>query len=83
METYSPLFLMGVGMATVFAVLWLVIETGKLLIWIVNRFAPEEVKKTVQASGGGQVDPTVRQAIDIAVRQLTGGKKGVSGVEKL
>ena len=81
--TYSPLFLMLVGLTTVFAVLLLVILTGKLLILLINKFAPEEVKKTVAAGGNGQVDPTVRQAIEIAIRQLSGGKKEVSSIEKI
>ena len=81
--TYSPLFLMVVGLTTVFAVLLLVILTGKLLILMINKFAPEEVKKTVQAAGNGQVDPTVRQAIEAAIRQLSGGKKEVANIEKI
>ena len=78
----SPLSLMLIGLATVFCVLLLVILFGNLLIWCVNKFFPEEVKQ-VKAANGGAVDPNVRQAIEIAVRQLSGGKKGVQSIEKL
>lgn len=37
------LLLMVVGMATVFAILLIVIYLGKLLIALVNKYAPEEV----------------------------------------
>lgn len=38
----TALLLMVVGMATVFAILLLVIYLGKLLISLVNKYAPEE-----------------------------------------
>ena len=44
----EALMLMGVGLATVFAVLGLVIAFGNLLIKAVNRFAPEEEKPKQQ-----------------------------------
>ncbi len=79
----NPYFLLVVGLTTVFAVLLLVIYFGKLLIWCVNKFFPEEVKEVKQSAGAtGNVDPTVRQAIEIAIRQVTGGKSGVQSIEK-
>lgn len=38
----TALLLMVVGMATVFAILLIVIYLGKLLISLVNKYAPEE-----------------------------------------
>lgn len=38
----TALLLMVVGMATVFAILFIVIYLGKLLISLVNKYAPEE-----------------------------------------
>ena len=39
----TALLLMVVGMATVFAILLIVINLGKALIALVNKYAPEEV----------------------------------------
>lgn len=39
----TALLLMVVGMATVFAILLIVINLGKSLIALVNKYAPEEV----------------------------------------
>lgn len=51
MENLNIAFmLMIVGMATVFAILLIVINLGKLLIALVNKYAPEELK-TGQAGG--------------------------------
>ena len=38
------LMLMVVGMATVFVILLVVINLGKVLITLVNKFAPEEAQ---------------------------------------
>lgn len=38
----TALLLMVVGMATVFAILLIVIYLGKLLVSLVNKYAPEE-----------------------------------------
>ena len=39
----TAILLMVVGMATVFVILLIVIYLGKLLITLVNKYAPEEV----------------------------------------
>ena len=44
------LLLMIVGMATVFAILLIVIYLGKGLIALVNKYAPEEVAPVQQAA---------------------------------
>ena len=44
------LLLMIVGMATVFAILLIVIYLGKGLIALVNKYAPEEVAPAKQAA---------------------------------
>lgn len=84
MDLNSPYFLLLVGLATVFVVLILIIEFGKLLIWCVNRFFPEEVKqvKTAQPNAGN-VDINVRQAIEIAIAKVSNGKKSIQSIEKI
>ena len=50
MENLETAFLlMVVGMATVFVILLIVIYLGKLLISLVNKYAPEEVVPAKQA----------------------------------
>ncbi len=81
----EALMLMGVGLATVFAVLGLVIAFGNLLIKAVNRFAPEE-EKPKQIPSKPQpalVDASVQQAINKAIGQITAGKGRVEKIVKL
>jgi len=81
----QALMLMGVGLATVFLVLLLVIAFGNLLIKAVNKFAPEEEKPAQVASKAAPalVDASVQQAISKAVEQITGGKGRVEKIVKL
>ena len=79
----TGLLLMVVGMTTVFIILLIVIWLSRLLITVVNKFAPAEEtkKKPVPASGGtnaGSMD-AIKAAVDI----LTAGKGQVIKVEKL
>lgn len=74
--------LMGIGMGTVFVVLILVIELGKALIAIVNKFAPEEEKTQPKAVASTAIMPNVAQAIAQAVNVITGGKGKVDKIEK-
>lgn len=78
----QALFLMGVGLATVFVVLILVIELGKLLIFICNKFLPEDVvvKSTAKTPA---INANVYSAICSAVSTVTGGKGSVVEVKKL
>ncbi|MCR5455445.1 MAG: OadG family protein [Bacteroidales bacterium] len=81
----EALLLMGVGLATVFLVLLLVIAFGNILIKAVNKFAPEEEKPKQIASkpAAALIDGSVQQAINKAVEQLTGGKGRVEKIVKL
>ncbi|MDR1980659.1 MAG: OadG family protein [Tannerellaceae bacterium] len=86
--------LMAVGMTTVFLILLLVIQLGKGLAALVNRYAPEEgggAKK--QAPGSGQAAIPVPKeeessnratvvAILSAVGLATGGRGKVIKIEK-
>ncbi|MCQ2335709.1 MAG: OadG family protein [Paludibacteraceae bacterium] len=74
--------LMGIGMGTVFVVLILVIELGKLLILLVNKIAPEEAKPQAKSATPVAVMPNVAQAIAKAINTITEGKGKVEKIEK-
>ena len=85
MENLETAFLlMVVGMATVFVILLIVIYLGKLLISLVNKYAPEEVVPAKHASRVPAAIPgNILAAITAAVNVVTQGKGKVSKVEKL
>jgi len=77
--------LMIVGMCTVFLILLIVIIGGKLLIKVVNRIAPEEVKAAKQtvAEQSGNVDPSTMAVLSEVVKQLTQGKGRITSAKKI
>lgn len=78
--------LMVVGMATVFIILMIVIQLGKWLISLVNKFAPEEepvARHTAKQPQQAAIDPQTMAIISSAVDQLTHGKGKVKHVERL
>ena len=80
----TALLLMVVGMATVFAILLLVIYLGKLLISLVNKYAPEEqhlVKHGAIVSA--PIPGNIVAAITAAVNVVTQGKGKVTKIEKI
>ncbi|MCQ2217068.1 MAG: OadG family protein [Paludibacteraceae bacterium] len=81
----DSLTLMGVGIATVFAVLLLIIFLGNLLISFVNKYVPEEAPKqnAPAAPASSAVDPNVAMAINLAISKLTGGKSKAEKIEKI
>ena len=80
----TALLLMVVGMATVFAILLIVIYLGKGLIALVNKYAPEEVAPAKQeANAPAAVPGNIMAAISAAVTVVTQGKGKVAKVEKL
>ena len=80
----AAILLMVVGMATVFAILLIVIYLGKGLIALVNKYAPEEVTPVKSgASGPAPVPGNILAAISAAVTVVTQGKGKVAKVEKI
>ena len=74
MENLETAFLlMVVGMATVFVILLIVIYLGKLLISLVNKYAPEEVVSVKQTSSQAPVPipGNILAAITAAVNVVT------------
>lgn len=77
--------LMIVGMLTVFSILLIVINFGKLLISIVNKIAPEEevTPKKAVAQAPAAIDSTTMSILEAAVQQITGGKGHVASARKI
>lgn len=80
----TGLLLMAVGMITVFAILLIVIYLGKLLIQLVNKYAPEEVvvPKQRATSAPAAIPAHIVAAITAAVNVVTHNKGKVVKIEK-
>lgn len=85
MENLNIAFLlMVVGMATVFAILLIVINLGKALIALVNKYAPEEaLPAKAAANGPAPIPGNILAAINAAVAVVTHDKGKVAKVEKI
>ncbi|MCQ2607583.1 MAG: OadG family protein [Bacteroidales bacterium] len=80
----DALFLMLVGMLTVFVVLILVVLLGNGIIIFINKFFPEEqVATKPSAAAAPAINANVYSAICSAVSTVTGGKGNVTDVKKL
>ena len=82
----EALKLMVVGMATVFAILLIVIYLGKALIALVNKYIPVEVHPAHAAAAAGKpapIPPHAMAAIAAAVSVITKGKGKVAKVEPI
>ena len=81
---FEALQLMVVGMITVFLIVMIVMNIGKLLIALVNKFAPDEaVAPKKQVTSVAAVDPMAQSVIKAAVEKLTNGKGIVKKIEKI
>lgn len=84
----TALVLLAVGMTTVFVILSLVVLSGRLLIRLVNAYAPEPLAVRTSApvplisSNEPNVSPAVVAAIVATVDHITGGKGKVQKIEK-
>ncbi|NJN77521.1 MAG: OadG family protein [Saprospiraceae bacterium] len=76
-----------VGMITVFTVLALIVASGRVLIWAVNRTVkeiPSIKKSTIQKSTlQGEMNPQKMAAIVAAVEIVTNGKGKITSIEKV
>lgn len=77
--------LMVIGMLTVFAILLIVINLGKLLIKIVNVIAPEEqvAPKKAATATTATIDANTMAILEQTVSQITGGKGHVASAKKI
>lgn len=75
--------LLGIGMLTVFIILFMVVLLGNLIIRFVNRFVPESAQQiSITKSYAGVVDAKKMAAIVAAVNMVSKGKGRVVKVEK-
>ena len=70
--------LMIIGMVMVFAILALVVQGGKVIILVVNRFFPEE-EKNIDTSTGDSKRVAILTAV---VDSVTGGKGRIEKISK-
>ena len=85
-DIYGALQLLIVGMVTVFLVLLIVINLGKLRIWAVNKWAPEEAvtkKAAPVAKAIDSIDANTKAIINATISQITGGKGHATKITKL
>lgn len=75
----TALSLLGIGMVTVFLVLFLVVSSGNLLIILVNKLSKDEAPPAKAAS----IDPNELVAITAAVEAFTQGKGRITNIEKI
>lgn len=80
----EALSLMGIGLTTVMLVLLLIIGVGKLLIYLVSKYIPEEQPAAVVApKSNNAVDTNVANAINLAISKLTNGKMKAEKIERI
>ncbi|KAA6332570.1 oxaloacetate decarboxylase gamma chain [termite gut metagenome] len=78
------LLLMVVGMTTVFIILFIVINLSKLLIYLVNKYAPEEESALpLSQQTPNEISGDMLAAITTAVNMVTSNKGKIVKVEKL
>mgnify|MGYP000860826861 CR=1 FL=1 len=80
------LFLLVVGMVSVFAVLFIVVFVGNAIILVVNKFVPAEVipvKKQTTQTITTAIASNKLAAISAAVELVTQGKGRVVDVKKI
>ncbi|MDH5604505.1 MAG: hypothetical protein OEY51_11220 [Cyclobacteriaceae bacterium] len=70
--------LMIIGMVMVFAILALVVQGGKVIILVVNRFFPEDEKKNVSTTGN---DKQIA-VLTAVVESITRGKGRIEKISK-
>lgn len=77
--------LLGVGMLTVFLILFLVVFIGNMIIRFVNKYMPEAQKKTSVSTRKSttEIDSGKMAAIVAAVQMVTSGKGKVVKIEKV
>ncbi len=75
--------LLSVGMVTVFTVLLLVVLIGNTLIFLVNRFMPDESNpQTKREDPNKDIDFSKMAAIVAGVKKVTGGRGNVEEIRK-
>ena len=79
--------LLAIGMITVFLILFLVVQTARILIRVVNRYWPGEPSPLLAGTPSGSdppknIDPKIVAAISGVVSHLTEGKGTVKNIKR-
>lgn len=76
--------LLAVGMITVFIILTLVVLLGRFIIFMVNRYLPEQMSKPIKKSieSNAIIPKKHIAAITAVVNKVTMGKGHLSHIEK-
>ena len=69
-------------MITVFSILALVVMGGKIMIMLINRFAPFPETSLAGAQAGAVIDSAKVAAITAAVEAITGGQGKITEINK-
>ncbi|MBN2485112.1 MAG: OadG family protein [Bacteroidales bacterium] len=78
----NAVWIMLIGMVTVFLILWLVVVIGNVLIRITNKYWPDTEEK--KQTGNAHIAPSRKiAAIVTAVDIVTGGKGKVTQIKKV
>ena len=77
----NAFLLLIIGMITVFIVLLLVVIAGKILIRLVNKYAPEQVSKRVLRPSDA-LDPRIIAVMSGVVDHVTHGKGVLVSIKK-
>jgi oxaloacetate decarboxylase gamma subunit len=80
----TALQLLGIGMITVFTILFLVVFLGNMIILFVNRYVPgtNVIAGTAPAVTTAGIEANKVAAIVASVKMVTGGKGNVIKIEK-
>lgn len=78
----QALMLLGVGMVTVFIILWIVVLVGNGIILFVNRFIPLEEAPLKRTGLSHRMEATRLAAITAAVQIATQGQGRIISIEK-
>ena len=83
-DMQMALQLLAIGMITVFLILFLVVQSAKILIAIVNRYWPnDQIPAAAELeTTGTNIDPKVVSAITGVVSHITGGEGKIKRIEK-
>lgn len=78
---YFGAILMAVGMSTVFLILTLVVLGGKVMIFIINKYAPEPDPLATQLAPSGSTSLSKIAAITAVVKTITQGRGQVTEIK--
>jgi oxaloacetate decarboxylase gamma subunit len=74
---------MATGMITVFTILFLVVIVSKILIFVINRYFPEEILVDQPGFSSSIIEGSKMSAIVTAIDLTTRGRARIEKIEKI